>query len=575
VKFGIAARLGVTLTLVALVSGGATGYMTYRESRERLVEEAQQRLIATATVAARRLSVTLEHAGRQVLMLSSGPEAVALLKRDVRTAPSLGRWHLQDNLASLFERQLRLNPLFAELRLIDREDFGAERLRVVRDGEQGVRRIDENDLREKGHLEYVRQGLTVPAGQLYGAPLTLRQAGGVQAGLGEPTLIITSVVVDAAGEVQGLVVLNLSLATLFRETLSDLPPRHVLYLTNRLGDYLLHPDPEKAFAFERGGRARVQDDFPETARLIGRAMPAAPVLVKPGETQQTHLAAFIRQEVAGGVSGSSFVFGLAQPLDDLLSSSRALAERGLQVMLMFSAAAIVAALLLARAMTRPLRDMALAVQRFSESGMVLPLPVMRSDEIGQLARAAAASHGRIAETLATLEQNRSELAHLARHDPLTGIANRLLFAERAEHALARAKRNGQRLAVLLIDLDGFKAVNDANGHAAGDEVLVVVSRRMRGLVRESDTLARLGGDEFVVLIEGVLAGEDGVIQVAQKLLAAIAQPIPWGQGALTVAASIGINCYPEGGEEFDALMKGADQAMYRAKAEREGFMLFR
>ncbi len=571
-NFGIAARLGLTLLLVAVLSGGATGYLTYLDSRARLVEEAQQRLIATATVAARRLSVTLEHAGREVLQLSGNPEAANLL-RPPGPAGANPHPHLSADLAEQFKRVLALNPQFAELRLIDRDDFGVERLRVARDATQQPWRVAEEDLRETGHLEYVRNGLAVPAGMLYASPLTLRKAGGVQAGLGEPTLIVTSVVADAAGEAKGLLVLNLNLSALFREAQSDLPPRHTLYLTNQSGDYLLHPDPMKAFAFERGRRARVQDDFPDVARLVGGSTSSEPVLVQPDDNQGAQLAAFIRRDVAGGVNGTSFVFGLAQPIDDLMTSSRALAQRVIQVMLVFSAAALVLALLLGRAMTRPLREMAHAVQRFSESGEVLPLPVGRSDEIGLLARAAAASHRRIAETLAALEANRVELSHQARHDPLTGVANRLLFAECAEQAIARARRSGQMLAVLLLDLDGFKAVNDKHGHAAGDEVLIATARRIREQVRETDTVARLGGDEFAVLVEGLHSSAD-LLPVVQKLLAAIAQPVSCIVADVSVGASIGINFSSDGAVDLDSLMRGADQAMYRAKTGGTAYAFF-
>lgn len=571
--FGIAARLGLTLTLVALLSGGATGYLTYLDSRDRLVEEAQQRLVATATVAARRLTVTLEQAGREVLMLSSDPEVIDLLQHDTRQPSAEWRRHISEDVVTRFKRLLTLNPLFAEVRIIDRDEFGIERVRVLRDEAQQPRQVAENELQEKGHIEYVRHGLTVPAGTRYGSPLTLRRADGAQAGLGEPTLIITSAVADAAGNVQGLVVLNLSLAALFRDTLNDLPPRHTLYLTNRLGDYLLHPDPQKAFAFERGQKARVQDDFPATARLVGAQGPHTPVLVTPEETQGMQLAVFIQQTVTGDASASSFIFGLAQPVDELMSSSSALTTRVIQLMLTFSAAAIVLAIFLARAMTRPLRNMAHAVQHFAESGKELPLPVQRGDEIGLLARAASESHHRIAETMAALESNRSELAHQARHDPLTGIANRMLFTERAELALARARRSDQMLALLLIDLDDFKPVNDVQGHAAGDEVLITIARRMKDLVRETDTVARIGGDEFAVLIEGIQAREH-VEPVAQKLLDAIAQPVPWKETTLRVRGSIGINFYPDGGSEFDVLMSGADMAMYRAKTSGNGYAFF-
>lgn len=563
-KFGIAARLGLALTLVAIISGGTTGFITYRDSRDRLVEEAQQRLIATATVAARRLSVTLEQAGREVLFLSSDPDAAGLLAAAPERAPSPWQSHYADDLASNFQRLMALNPHFAEIRLIDRDDFGLERIRVVRDENAQPQRVADAELREKGHLEYVSHGLTIPAGTLFGSPLTLRRAGGAQEGLGDPTLIITAAVADRQGKTLGLVVLNLRLDALFQDIVRDLPPYHALYLTNRLGDYLLHPDPNKAFAFERGQQARVQDEFPQAARLLDHQGLREPVLVEPDDDQGGRVAVFIRQEVAGSVSGAGFIFGLAQPVGELMKASSALTTRVGQVMLIFSAAALALAMLIARAMTRPLREMAHAVQHFSECGEKLSLPIERNDEIGFLARAASAAQHRIADTLAALEGKRSELAHLARHDPLTGIANRRLFAERAEMALARANRSGQMLAVLLIDLDDFKPVNDRFGHAAGDAVLVAVASRLQALVRETDTVARIGGDEFAILLEAI-EDREHIEPVVRKLLDEIVKAVPWDEGELRVGASIGIKVFPDGNDSLDSLMSGADQAMYRAK----------
>jgi diguanylate cyclase len=161
------------------------------------------------------------------------------------------------------------------------------------------------------------------------------------------------------------------------------------------------------------------------------------------------------------------------------------------------------------------------------------------------------------------------LAHLAAHDPLTGLANRALFADRLDRALARARREGRPGALLLLDLDGFKAINDARGHAAGDRALVAVAGRLRGCVREVDTVARLGGDEFLVVLDGVEAAAEAR-RVAGRIRAALAEPLRLdGDGApLALGASIGVAVFA--GREAPAdLLRRADGAMYVAKRTGE------
>jgi diguanylate cyclase (GGDEF)-like protein/PAS domain S-box-containing protein len=164
------------------------------------------------------------------------------------------------------------------------------------------------------------------------------------------------------------------------------------------------------------------------------------------------------------------------------------------------------------------------------------------------------------------ERKRAEeqIEYQAYHDALTGLPNRLLFRDRLTVALAHAKRLKQPVAVMFLDLDGFKLVNDTLGHSLGDELLKAIASRLRAVLREEDSIARMGGDEFTVLL-GDLARPDDAAKIAQKLLDTIAQPIRVEGHELFVTTSIGIALFPNDGETAEALLKNADHAMYRAK----------
>jgi diguanylate cyclase (GGDEF)-like protein/PAS domain S-box-containing protein len=156
--------------------------------------------------------------------------------------------------------------------------------------------------------------------------------------------------------------------------------------------------------------------------------------------------------------------------------------------------------------------------------------------------------------------------HQALHDPLTGLPNRRLFTERIGQAIRMAKRRGARMAVLVMDLDRFKEVNDLLGHPAGDELLVTVGERIQGVIRESDTVARLGGDEFGLLLPELDSAE-GVRPVLERIRLALERPISVNTLPLSIEASIGVAVYPEHGTETQLLLQRADVAMYQAKRE--------
>jgi diguanylate cyclase (GGDEF)-like protein len=160
-----------------------------------------------------------------------------------------------------------------------------------------------------------------------------------------------------------------------------------------------------------------------------------------------------------------------------------------------------------------------------------------------------------------------QLHHEAFHDRLTGLPNRALFFDRAAHALARRRREPAPMALLYVDLDDFKTVNDALGHAAGDELLAAVADRLDGCVRQGDTVARLGGDEFAILLDHGI-DHDGATDIAERIVAALAEPFQLAQATVTLTASVGVALGADASIE-DAL-RDADSAMYTAKAHGKG-----
>jgi diguanylate cyclase (GGDEF)-like protein/PAS domain S-box-containing protein len=162
------------------------------------------------------------------------------------------------------------------------------------------------------------------------------------------------------------------------------------------------------------------------------------------------------------------------------------------------------------------------------------------------------------------KRREEEVRDLAHHDALTGLPNRRLLGDRIAQAFAAARRSGERVALMLLDLDRFKPINDTYGHEAGDAVLKVVAARLKGCVRESDTVARIGGDEFVVMLP-MRAAQDAV-RVADKILAALAEPIRVAGNEVQIGVSIGISVFPEDAADKEELLKYADRAMYHVKA---------
>ena len=175
----------------------------------------------------------------------------------------------------------------------------------------------------------------------------------------------------------------------------------------------------------------------------------------------------------------------------------------------------------------------------------------------------------IAKDITERKRAEEELEYMATHDSLTGLPNRTLFTDRLTMVLAQARRSQKHLAVMLLDLDYFKNVNDTLGHTVGDQLLRLVGNRLSEVLRKGDTVARIGGDEFLLLLPEIARIEDAII-IAEKILDAFHTAFFFGDHKLLISASIGIAIYPEDGDDADTLMKNADIAMYRVKDKGRG-----
>ena len=227
---------------------------------------------------------------------------------------------------------------------------------------------------------------------------------------------------------------------------------------------------------------------------------------------------------------------------------------------------ISAAVVLSRGIIRPILELTAGAKAIGEGKLDHRIEIESDDELGEL----AASFNLMAEKRQQIEAALRDQAH---HDALTKLPNRIQYRDRLAQALAQAKRHQWRFAIHLLDLDGFKEVNDTLGHPVGDELLKAVATAIAGCIRTSDTVARIGGDEFSV-IQTEFKERQGAIDVATKIIAALSQPFRLGGHDVRIGVTIGIAVYPTDGAEAEQLQQNADLALYAGKAKGKNRYVF-
>lgn len=544
-KWSIALRLGALLASFSVFAAILAGYYTFDSSRERLQGRAERSLLATTQLLARHMQAGFGTVARDTAFLADA----AAVEQD------------QGRLAELFKANLQAHPAYLQIRYISASDYGLELVRIDRQGDKLVR-VPDDLLQEKSHFPFVFEALSLPDGEVYVSEFGINHEDAAQEAA-VPVFNMASPVVQA-GQLRGVVVVRVAAAPFLHNFNAALPIPYGFYLTNRWGDFLVHPDAMQTFGFDRGQRILIQESFPQVAALVdGRAEEA--VLSQPGtDDEEARVFAFVRMPFGNADEGRFMVVGLSQPLAVVQGEVLDLGRSILKILLVLSVVGVALAAGVSRLVTQPLQAMVKAAQAFSRGESHGALPVHRGDEVGELARSFQDMEQQISRQLAELNLSRDAMAHLAHHDALTGLPNRRMFEQRLGQVLELSRRSGRSCALLFVDLDDFKAINDTRGHAVGDLVLQAVARTIVGAVRQVDTVARLAGDEFTVLCENV-DSEEAALQIVTKLQHAFEPPLDIDGEPLAVRASIGLSLFPRDAQDARTLMASADAAMYRIK----------
>jgi diguanylate cyclase (GGDEF)-like protein len=322
-----------------------------------------------------------------------------------------------------------------------------------------------------------------------------------------------------------------------------------------------------SFAVERGGRwellattlsAAAASAMSEQLPPYVEALDTRLLQMSQGEQQ-------VRFVSLGEGAGEHIVAVLQRPIADAMARFQALRTTLIALGILSLALSIAGSVMIALGITRPIELLLAAVKRIRQGDYTAPVQMQRDDEIGALAQGLDHMRAGIAE-------REQRILKLAYEDPLTQLPNRAQFGEALERGIVLAQTQGQSLAILVMDLDRFKFVNDSLGHGVGDHVLRQVGMRLHKLLGSAGCVARLGGDEFALLVPALQTAQ--VIELAQNILAALERPIFFQDQPLDVGTSIGIALYPEHASDAETLVRNADIAMYVAKRGKIGYTVY-
>jgi diguanylate cyclase (GGDEF)-like protein len=513
-------RIFIILILVVGTLLAAGGTLLYRVERSEFLDRVGSVEFTSLDLQTSAIAHQLDDIVADVLYLSKQNELIMLLDTgDQKEVRDMSREYLE---------LARNRQDYDQIRYIDAS--GMERVRINgRDSLPSA--VPEGRLQNKSDRYYFKECLALGRGDIYLSPMDLNVENGEVEQPFRPMLRIGTPVYDSSGRKQGIVLINFSAQTLLDRILSTgSSAEGESMLLNCRGYWLLNPDTSKEWGFMS----------PDT-RDVSFAL------------ERPHEWKWMLSRDRGQLSTANglFTFAAIRPLaemqrfSDRLHASTVRGPKDASPSPYFW-------MLISRVPPEVLDGHA--------NSLLLKL------FIGGCALFALIGFGawHLAQAVARRRMYQEQLVEAAMFDALTGLPNRKLFYDRLNEAMSLSARYERRLALLYIDLDGFKQVNDTLGHEAGDEVLKRVSALLTRSVRHSDTVARLGGDEFIVMLNEISNVGDAVL-VGEKLVSALRAPFSLREGPATIGASVGVSVYPEHGVSADILIQKADQAMYVSK----------
>ena len=563
----IVIKLAIWIALLSTLSAGISVYVTYTHGRALLIQSAKDKLATATQVLANRYSFFITDITKDLLFISQLPAI-----NEIASSQTPQTTRHRERLATALAGFLRSHEEYNQVRFIGARDHGRELVRLDK-SQNSVHIVEGIALQEKAHYSYVYNTLQLKPGSVFVSSIRLNKERGLLDGYGKPSVIVATPVYSADNTVFGIIVINVDLEKMFSLIETDVPEGIDVIATNSAGDYILHPDLNKTFGFDKGMRIMMQDDMPISQRIFSgessRLVAEVPDLYSP---EKQAVISLTKVPFAMESDEKYIVLGLVSNLDTVLADSRKLGITSLQISATFGILFVLLSLMLARKITTPLQRMATTFARFKQGDPVPELSTNRDDELGLLARNFSIMAKKLNAQLHELNSQRQYLHKVAHHDALTGLPNRILLEDRIEQALISARRDKAEIAVMLVDLDGFKPINDKYGHDIGDKLLQECAARMLTCIRETDTAARYGGDEFMIIISARDLQLRGMSarhlsrQVAEKIRNALNQSFKIENFLLNISCSIGIALYPQDGDEKNTLIKHADLAMYYAKS---------
>jgi len=565
-RIGITYRLSAVLAIFAVLASGLTGYYAFTDNRRLLLAHSEKNAQTNVQIIGQQLQDALNSTARDARFLASQANPATAADTPLNT----------DRILQTAHSLMQIHPEYLHISLIDARRGWRESARIVREGTHS-QKLGHSSMHS--HLQPV---LHLTPGQVFLAEDFTRKPDcenceNQENQAGEPDerrmsfLVSTPIAREGGMNSNILVAIRIDLAFLVRRIGISLPPTSRFYIADNEGNLIYLSQGSNDGANLAG--ESLQTLFPAARPVIdGNQDVLVYNDIQHQERQEDgRLIAFKRIQPTDFSNGRYFTLVVFEPLSAVFQDIRTLWDNMWLLVLSFSLLAVILALVVSQAITNPLAKILASVQRFTageKDSEILLSVKRRSDEIGALAVCVGEMQDQIRNQLVVLEKNHQAMQHMAHHDPLTGLANRLTFYSLGGSVIAQARRQGLKLAILFVDLDHFKEVNDKYGHFVGDQLLLAVAKRLREGVRESDIVARLGGDEFVVMLSPIHNGVEAEM-VGKKLLRRFNEPLTIEEGGktinLAIHASIGISLYPDHGEAPQELVDIADEAMYVSK----------